>query len=75
MMLNPKKCVFRVAAGKLLGFLVSYRGIEANPEKIQAIERMRPPTFIKEVQKLTGSMAALSCFISRLGQWALPSSF
>nr|ABA99771.1 retrotransposon protein, putative, unclassified [Oryza sativa Japonica Group] len=41
--LNPDKCVFRVPAGKLLGFLVSARGIEANPEKIRAIERMRPP--------------------------------
>jgi dsDNA-binding SOS-regulon protein len=72
MMLNPEKCVFGVAAGKLLGFLVSHRGIEANPEKIQAIERMQPPTHIKEVQKLTGSMAALSRFISRLGERTLP---
>nr|CAD41709.2 OSJNBa0010D21.11 [Oryza sativa Japonica Group] len=42
--LNPDKCVFGVPAGKLLGFLVSARGIEANPEKIRAIERMRPPS-------------------------------
>ena len=41
MMLNAEKCVFGVAAGKLLGFLVSHRGIEANPKKIQAIERMQ----------------------------------
>nr|CAD41616.1 OSJNBa0091D06.19 [Oryza sativa Japonica Group] len=41
--LNPDKCVFGVPAGMLLGFLVSARGIEANPEKIRAIERMRPP--------------------------------
>jgi hypothetical protein len=41
--LNPDKCVFGVSAGKLLGFLVSYRGIEANPEKIRAIEAIRPP--------------------------------
>nr|ABA94156.1 retrotransposon protein, putative, unclassified [Oryza sativa Japonica Group] len=41
--LNPDKCEFGVPAGKLLGFLVSARGIEANPEKIRAIERMRPP--------------------------------
>jgi hypothetical protein len=40
---NPKKCVFGVPAGKLLGFIVSYRGIEANPEKIEAILRMEPP--------------------------------
>jgi hypothetical protein len=47
--LNPDKCVFGVSAGKLLGFLVLYRGIEANPEKIKAIEGMRPPTRIKDV--------------------------
>ena len=47
--LNPDKCVFGVSAGKLLGFLVSHRGIEANPTKIRAIEAMRPPTRIKDV--------------------------
>jgi hypothetical protein len=70
--LNPDKCVFRVSAGKLLGFLVSHRGIEANPEKIKAIEAMRPPARIKDVQKLTRSLAALSRFISRLAERALP---
>jgi hypothetical protein len=48
-MLNPDKCVFRVSAGKLLGFLVSHRGIEANLEKIKAIEVMWPPARIKDV--------------------------
>jgi len=57
--LNPDKCVFGVSAGKLLGFLVSHRGIEANPEKIKAIEIMRPPARIKDVQKLSGCLAAL----------------
>jgi hypothetical protein len=70
--LNPEKCVFGVSAGKLLGFLVSHRGIEANPTKIRAVEAMRPPTRIKDVQKLTGSLAALSRFISRLSERALP---
>jgi hypothetical protein len=70
--LNPDKCVFGVSAGKLLGFLVSYRGIEANPEKIKAIEAMRPPVRVKDVQKLTGSLAALSRFISRLANRVLP---
>jgi hypothetical protein len=70
--LNPDKCVFGVSAGKLLGFLVSHRGIEANLEKIKAIEAMRPPARIKDVQKLTGSLAALSRFISRLAERALP---
>jgi hypothetical protein len=70
--LNPDKCVFCVSAGKLLGFLVSHQGIEANPGKIKAIEAMRPPTRIKDVQKLTGSLATLSRFISRLAERALP---
>jgi hypothetical protein len=60
-----------VSAGKLLGFLVSHRGIEAYPDKVQAIEAMRPPTRLKDVQRLTGSLAALSRFISRLAERAL----
>jgi hypothetical protein len=51
--LNPDKCVFGVTVGKLFGFLVSYRGIEANPEKIKTIEAMRPPARIMDVHKLT----------------------
>jgi hypothetical protein len=70
--LNLDKCIFGVSAGKLLGFLVSYRGIEANLEKIKAIEAMRPPARIKDVQKLTGSLATLSRFISRLAERVLP---
>jgi hypothetical protein len=70
--LNPEKCIFGVSAGKLLGFLVSYRGIEANLEKIKAIEVMRPLARIKDIQKLTGLLAALSRFISRLAERALP---
>jgi hypothetical protein len=70
--LNPNKCVFWVTAGKLLSILVSCRGIEANPEEIRAIEAMRPPTRIKDVQKLMGCLATLSRFISRLAERALP---
>jgi hypothetical protein len=70
--LNPDKCVFGVTAGKLLDFLVSCSGIEANPEKIKTIEAMRPPARIKEVQKLTRCLVALSRFISRLAERALP---
>jgi hypothetical protein len=66
--LNPEKCVFGVPAGKLLGFIVSHRGNEANPEKIEAIMRMETPRSQKKVQRLTGCMAALSRFISRLGE-------
>jgi hypothetical protein len=72
MKLNLAKCTFGVPAGKLLGFLVSSRGIEVNPGKIRAIERMKPPTNLKEVQKFTGCLASLSRFISRLGEKALP---
>src|SRR5438128_5226943 len=72
MMLNPEKCVFGVPAGKLLGFLVSNRGIEANPDKIRAIQQMRPPARLKDVQRLAGCMAALGRFISRLGERGLP---
>ena len=58
--------MFGVPAGKLLGYMVSARGIEANPEKVQAIAKMQEPTNIKGVQLLTGRLAALSRFISRL---------
>jgi hypothetical protein len=71
-MLNPNKCVFRVSAEKLLGFLVSHWGIEANPEKIKVVELMRPPAHIKDVQKPMGCLVVLSWFISRLAERALP---
>ena len=70
--LNPEKCVFGVPVGKLLGFIVSSRGIEANPAKIQALSHLATPTNLKQIQKLTGCVAALSRFISRLGEKALP---
>ena len=70
--LNPDKCTFGVPAGKLLGFLVSSRGIEVNPAKIRAIENMRLPKCLKDVQKFTGCLASLSRFVSRLGEKALP---
>ena len=70
--LNPAKCVFRVLSGKLLGFLVSHRGIEANPDKIKAIEEMQPPRRLKDMQRLAGCMASLGKFISKFGKRALP---
>jgi hypothetical protein len=70
--LNSNKCVFGVPSGKLLGFIMSHRGIEANPEKISAITKMKAPTCIKDVQKLTGCMAALNRFISKFGERGLP---
>jgi len=58
--LNPEKCIFGVEAGKFLGFLLTERGIEANPEKWAAIMAMKSPASVKEVQQLTGRLAALS---------------
>ena len=72
MKLNPSKCVFGVALGKFLGFIVSQRGIEANPEKVQAIINMVSPRTVKEVQKLTERIAALNRFISRATDKCLP---
>ena len=72
MKLNPSKCVFGVTSGKFLGFMVSQRGIEANPKKVQAIINMTSPRIIKEVQKLTGRIAALNRFVSRAMEKCLP---
>jgi hypothetical protein len=70
--LNPEKCVFGVPRGMLLGFVVSERGIEANPEKISTIMDMGPIKNLKGVQCVTGCLAALSRFIARLGERNLP---
>src|SRR5438105_14914469 len=70
--LNPEKCVFEVPSGKLLEFIMSYHGIEANPEKLKDIFRMNSLTKLKDVQKLTGCMAALSRSVSRRGERAMP---
>jgi hypothetical protein len=70
--LNPEKCIFGVPRGMLLGFIVSERGIKANPEKITAITKMGPIRDLKGVQRVTGCLAALSRFISCLGEKALP---
>lgn len=70
--LNPKKCVFGVLSGQLLGYLVSARGIEANPDKIKAILAMKEPTNVRGVLQLAGRVAALSRFVGRMGEKALP---
>jgi hypothetical protein len=69
--LNPEKCVFRVVRGMLLGFVVSERGIETNPENISAIMDMGPIKNLKGVQRVTGCLAALSRSIARLGERSL----
>ena len=71
MMLNPAKCAFGVGSGKFLGLMVLKRRIEANPDKIKAILDMEPPRSIKDVQKLTGKVAALGRFISMSGEKCL----
>jgi hypothetical protein len=70
--LNPEKCVFGVKKGKFLGCLVSTKGIEANPNKIEAILWMEPPSTKKGAQRLTGRLASLNRFISRSAERNLP---
>ncbi|KAL3519122.1 hypothetical protein ACH5RR_021711 [Cinchona calisaya] len=72
MSLNPKKCTFGVPSEKFLRFIVSHQGIEANPEKVQVIINMKTPTSVKEVQRLTGRMAALNRFLSKSAERGLP---
>ena len=72
MKLNPSKCVFGVVSGKFLGFMVSQKGIEANPEKVQAIINMASPRTVKEVQKLIDRIAALNKFVFRATDKCLP---
>jgi len=70
--LNPDKCVFGVDRGKFLGFMLTQRGIEANPEKCKAIIEMRNPTTIKEVQCLIGRLTAISRFLPKLAEQTQP---
>jgi len=72
MKLNPGKCAFGVMVGKFLGFMVSQRGIEANPDNIQAIIEMVPPRNVKKVQSLNSKVAALNRFMSKAMDKCLP---
>jgi hypothetical protein len=72
MKLNPEKCTFAVPSGKLLGYMVSRRGIDPNPEKVSDITKMKSSESLHDVQKLMGCMTALSRFIPRLGIRGLP---
>ena len=72
MKLNPSKCVFGVASGKFLGFMVLQRSVEANLDKVRAIMEMAPPKNIKEVQSLNSRVAALNRFVSRATDKCLP---
>ena len=70
--LNPAKCAFGVSAEKFLGFIVNHRGIEANLDKIKVVLDMSLPSGIKEVQCLTGRIAALSQFVSKASDKCQP---
>ncbi|KAL0386047.1 UNVERIFIED_CONTAM: hypothetical protein Sradi_2999000 [Sesamum radiatum] len=70
--LNPAKCAFGVQGGRFFGFMVTQRGMEANPLKIKAIIDMKAPTCLNEAQRLTGRIAALNRFISKSAEKSLP---
>jgi hypothetical protein len=70
--LNPKKCIFGVSKGKMLGYIISAEGIRANPDMTKAIISMVEPSTKKEIQRLIGRIAALNRFISKLAEHSLP---
>ncbi|XP_061364982.1 uncharacterized protein LOC133308378 [Gastrolobium bilobum] len=70
--LNPAKCAFGVQAGKFIGFMLTHRGIEANPDKCRAVLEMKPPASKKEIQQLTGRLASLTRFLPRSAETTLP---
>ena len=70
--LNASKCSFGIGSGKFLGYMVTHRGIEVNPDQIKAINDLKPPQNAKEVQKLTRMIAALNRFISKLANRCRP---
>ena len=72
MKLNPEKWVFRVLLVKFLGFMVSQRRIEENPEKVKAILDMTSPRTVKEVQKLMGQVATINKFVLKATTKCLP---
>ena len=72
MKLNPAKCVFVVASGKFLGFMVSHQGIEANPNKVKEKIKVKSPKTMKEVQSLVGKVATLNRFVSKATDKCMP---
>ena len=63
--LNASKCSFGLGSAKFLGYMVTYKGIEVNPNQIEVVSSLQPPQNPKEVQKLTGMIAMMNRFISR----------
>ncbi|GJW73825.1 reverse transcriptase domain-containing protein [Tanacetum coccineum] len=72
MKLNPKKCSFGMEEGKFLGYIVTSEGIRANPEKAKAVMDMPSPKTLKQMQSLSGKMAALNRFLSKSAERSLP---
>jgi len=70
--LNASKCSFGVGSGKFLGYMVTHRGIEVNPDQIKAINDLQPLWNLKEVQKLIRMIVALNRFISRSVDRCMP---
>jgi len=72
MRLNPESCAFGVEGGKFMGFMLTHKGIKANPEKWKAITEMRSPKNLKEIQQLLSRLTALSRFVPRLAERMRP---
>ena len=72
MKLNPAKCAFGVSAGKFLSLIVNNQGIEANLDKIKAVLDMLSPSNIKDIQRQTGRIVALSRFVSKVSDKCQP---
>ena len=70
--LNASKCAFGVESEKFLRFLVTNRGIEADPTQIQAVQELKRPSSAKDVQHLAGMAAALNRFISQSSDHCRP---
>jgi hypothetical protein len=70
--LNPEKCTFRVTRGKLLGYIITDSGIEANPGNISCIVEIGQVRNVREVQRLMGYLTAHNRFVSWLGECGLP---
>lgn len=66
MRLNPAKCTFGVPVRKFLGFMLTSRGIKANPDKCDVVLSIQSPTTLKEIQRLVGRLTALSRFILKM---------
>ncbi|GJY96756.1 hypothetical protein Tco_0513666 [Tanacetum coccineum] len=72
MKLNPKKYSFGMDEGKFLGYVVTFEGIRANPEKTKAVMDMPSPRTLKQMQSLSEKLVALNCFLSKSAERSIP---